>query len=76
MNNKNYLNIIAAFEQAGSLMGQFAYLLGCYREKLEKNGFTRSESLELCKNYQQLILEFAFNNKNNQNHFDNPENLD
>lgn len=58
--DNNYAKMIAAFEQAGSMMGQFAYLLGAYHKELVQNGLTRKEALTLCVAYQNGIMKGAF----------------
>jgi hypothetical protein len=73
--DKNTAKMIHTFEQAGSMMGQFAYLIGQYFDKLTNEGFTREEALVLCRSYQNIILKSAFANsgkvpKNQEEHED------
>ena len=60
--DKNYAKMVTTFEQAGGMMGQFAYLIGQYFERLVEQGFTRNEALGLCRSYQTIILKSAFEN--------------
>jgi len=60
--DKNTAKMIHTFEQAGEMMGQFAYLIGQYFDKLTDQGFTREEALVLCRAYQTSVLKSAFAN--------------
>ena len=60
--DKNTAKMIHTFEQAGAMMGQFAYLIGQYFDKLTDQGFTRNEALVLCRAYQNTVLKSAFTN--------------
>lgn len=60
--DQNYAKMVQTFEQAGAMMGQFAYLIGQYFDQLTKQGFTREEALVLCRAYQTVILKSAFLN--------------
>lgn len=59
---KNEAKMIQTFEQAGAMMGQFAYLIGRYFDRLTNEGFTRQEAVNLCRSYQTTILKSAFIN--------------
>lgn len=60
--DKNTAKMIHTFEQAGAMMGQFAYLIGAYFDQLTNQGFTREEALTLCRGYQSIVLKSAFKN--------------
>jgi hypothetical protein len=60
--DKNTAKMIHTFEQAGAMMGQFAYLIGSYFDQLTNHGFTREEALTLCRGYQRLIMTSCFKN--------------
>ena len=60
--NQNYAKMVQTFEQAGAMMGQFAYLIGQYFDQLTQHGFSRGEALALCRAYQTVILKSAFLN--------------
>ncbi len=64
--SQNYAKLVATFEQAGAMMGQFAYLIGQYFDQLTENGFSRPEALALCRSYQTLIMKSAFMNNSQQ----------
>lgn len=60
--DQNYAKLVHSFEQAGAMMGQFAYLIGQYFGQLTQQGFNREEALVLCRAYQTIILKGAFTN--------------
>jgi len=60
--DKNQAKMVATFEQAGAMMGQFAYLIGQYFDQLTEHGFSRNEALALCRSYQTCVLKSAFLN--------------
>lgn len=60
--DRGYAKMVNTFEQAGAMMGQFAYLIGQYFDQLTEHGFSRDEALTLCRAYQNVVLKAAFTN--------------
>jgi hypothetical protein len=58
--DQNYAKLVQTFEQAGAMMGQFAYLISQYFSQLTEYGFSRQEALALCKAYQTVVIKTAF----------------
>lgn len=60
MKEKEFLQAIAAFEQAGASLEPFAALLASYQNSLCSAGFQRAEALQLVKGMQQVLFTKAF----------------
>lgn len=52
---------VAAFEQAGAHLGNFAGVLATYHQSLCSAGFQRDEALVLTKDLQAILFSQAFN---------------
>lgn len=60
MKEKQFLQAIAAFEQAGAMLEPFATLLATYQNSLCSAGFQRAEALQLVKAMQDTLFSKAF----------------
>lgn len=59
--DKDYIKAIAAYEQAGANLANFATMLFTYHKALCDSGFQRDEALVLVKELQAILFGQAFN---------------